>query len=135
MDFETFLSESKKFIVCRALAPITEEITRNMTVEIAKLAEQTGVRDRLIDIRGFPNLMSTTVNYDLAYKDMEAMQIDRSTKVASLQSPGETSHDFVCNAIRNSGFNLRVFTDEAAAVAWLEECNAGDVDDRVLPWP
>ena len=135
MDFETFLSKSKKFIVCRALAPITEEITRNMTVEIAKLAEQTGVRDRLIDIRGFPNLMSTTVNYDLAYKDMEAMQIDRSTKVASLQSPGETSHDFVCNAIRNSGFNLRVFTDEAEAVAWLEECHAGDVDDRVQPWP
>jgi hypothetical protein len=121
MDIEVYLSESKKFIACRALAPITEKMTIRMTDEIAKIAEHTGVKNRLIDVRGMPNLMPVSVNYDLAYENMEAMQIDRSTKIASLQSPGDTSHEFVCNAIRNSGFNLRIFTDEAGAIAWLEE--------------
>lgn len=121
MDIETYMSESKKYIVCRALVPITEELTVRMTVEIAQLAEQTGIKNRLIDVRGVPNLMPVAVNYDLAYQNMEAMQIERSTKVASLQTAGDTSHEFVCNAIRNSGFNLRIFTDEAEAIAWLEE--------------
>jgi hypothetical protein len=121
MDIETYLSETGKYIVCRAYVPITQDLTVLMTDEIAKLAEQTGIKNRLIDVRGMPNLMTVSVNYDLAYQNMEAMQIERSTKVASLQSPGDTSHEFVCNAIRNSGFNLRIFTDEAEAIAWLEE--------------
>jgi hypothetical protein len=121
MDFAVFLSDSKKYIVCRALVPVTVEITRDMTQEVAKLAAATGVRNRLIDVRGMPNTMSVSTNYDLAYKDMEEMHIDRSTKVASLQNPDDRSHDFACTAIRNSGFNLRTFTDESEAIAWLEE--------------
>ena len=121
MDFEVYLSESKNFIVCRALVPITEEITQRMTVDVASVTAETGVLHRLIDVRGVPNIMPVAESYDLAYENMEAMQIDRSTKIASLQSPGDSTHEFVCNAIRNSGFNLRIFTDEADALAWLEE--------------
>ena len=121
MDFEVYLSESKNFILCRALVPITEEITQQMTVDVASITAETGVLNRLIDVRGIPNIMPVAESYDLAYKNMEAMNIDRATKVASLQSPGDTTHEFVCNAIRNSGFNLRIFTDEADALAWLEE--------------
>jgi predicted ATP-grasp superfamily ATP-dependent carboligase len=121
MDIEVYLSESQKYVVCRALAPITEEMTVRMTNEVAKIAEQSGVKNRLIDVRGMRNTMPVSVNYDLAYTNMDAMQIERSTKVASLQSAGDTSHEFVCNAIRNSGFNLRIFTDEADAIAWLKE--------------
>lgn len=121
MDFEVYLSQSQRYLVCRAFAPITAEITREMAFQVGKLAAVTGVRNRLIDVRNMPNLMSVPSNYDLAYKDMEEMQIDRSTKVASLQSSDDHSHDFVCTAIRNAGYNLRVFTDEAEAIAWLEE--------------
>jgi hypothetical protein len=121
MDFEVFLAESRKYIVCRALVPITEDTTRRMALAVAELAAATGVLNRLIDVRNVPNTMSVTVNYDMAYKTLEAMHIERSTKVASLQSPDDSTHEFVCIAIRNAGFNLRTFTDEAAASAWLEE--------------
>lgn len=121
MEFEVYLSQSNKFIICRAYVPVTEELTRRMTEEIAKVTETTGVLNRLIDVRNAPNTMSVPTNYDLAYGGMEELKIDRSTKVASLQSPDDKSHEFVCIAIRNAGFNLRRFTDEATAVAWLEE--------------
>jgi hypothetical protein len=121
MDFEVYLSDSKKYIVCRPFVPITLELTNQMAEAVGKLADESGVKNRLIDVRGVPNVMSVSVNYDIAYKGLEDMNIDRSTKVASLQSPGDTSHEFVCMAIRNSGYNLRSFTDEATAIAWLEE--------------
>jgi hypothetical protein len=121
MDFEVYLADSNKYIVCRGRVPVTIEITRAMSEKIAEISAATDVRNRLIDLRDAPNSMSVTTNYDLAYKEMDEMQIERSTKVAVLYSPGDTSHDFVCTAIRNSGFNLRTFTDEAAAIVWLEE--------------
>jgi hypothetical protein len=135
MDFEVYLSESKKFIVCRPLVPITEEMTRRMAGDVENLSKDAGVSDRLIDVRNVPNTMSVSTNYDIAYEGLEDMRIDRSTKVAVLQSPGDTSHDFVCTAARNSGFNMRTFIHESAAVAWLEDDNAVDVDDKGLPWP
>lgn len=71
-------------------------------------------------MRGTPNTQSVVLNYDFAYKDLEDMHVDRGTKSAVLVSPGDDSHDFVMIAIRNAGFNGRKFTDEAAAIAWLE---------------
>ena len=121
MDLEVYLSDSQKFIVCRAPKQITEEVTRHMTAAIAKLTETTGVVNRLIDVRDARNVMSVATNYDMAYKTMEAMQLDRSTKVAILHHPTDTSHEFVCTAARNAGFNLRTFTDEAAATVWLDD--------------
>jgi hypothetical protein len=92
-----------------------------MAVTLNELADSTGTHGRLIDCRGQPNLMSTMDNYDLAYKDMDELKIDRSVKVASLVDPDESTQEFVHNAIRNAGFNLRVFHDEDSAVEWLEE--------------
>jgi hypothetical protein len=121
MEFEASLAPSGKYLVCRVFVPITVEVAHRMAVAMNALADQTGVSGRLMDCRGQPNLMSTMANYDLAYKDMDELQIDRSVKVASLVDPDESTQDFVHNAIRNAGFNLRVFYDEAAAIAWLEE--------------
>lgn len=121
MEFETSVADSRKYLICRAFGPITVEIAHRMAHAMNDLATQTGIDGRLMDVRQATNLMSVMSNYDLAYKDMDEWKIDRSVKVASLVNPDEPSQDFVHNAIRNAGFNLRVFTDEAAAVAWLEE--------------
>lgn len=121
MDFEASVAESGKYLTCRVFVPVSQEVAHGMAVALSQLAQQTGVDGRLIDVRGLPNVMSVITNYDLAYKDMDAWQIDRSTKVATLVSPGDASQQFVIDAIRNAGFNLRVFHEESPAVAWLEE--------------
>lgn len=101
--------------------PVTIELAHSMAQAMNKLANETGIDGRLIDTRGLPNAMSLVSNYDLAYKDMDALNIDRSTKVASLVDRVDESQSFVHNAIKNAGFNLRVFHEEAPAIAWLEE--------------
>ena len=120
MDIEASVSESGKYLICRVHVPITIELAHQMANTLNQLANETCIDARLIDVRGLKNLMSVATNYDLAYKDMDEMQIDRSTKVASLVDRDDSSQEFVHNAIRNAGFNLRVFYDEAPAIAWLE---------------
>jgi hypothetical protein len=41
-----------------------------------------------------------------------------------LRLPTDTSEDFASTAIKNAGFNLQTFTDEAEAIAWLESDEA-----------
>jgi PIN domain nuclease of toxin-antitoxin system len=120
MAVKTYLADSGKYLVCRVDEPVTEEVVNQMSSQMKELVEMTGVRNRLIDARGMPNLMSVLASYDLAYKDLDAMQMDRATKIAALRLP-TTQAGFASTAIKNAGFNLRVFADESEAVAWLEE--------------
>ena len=121
MEFETSVADSRKYLVCRVTSPITLDVAHRMAKAMNDLANETGIDGRLIDVRAATNVMSVINNYDLAYKDLDDFKIDRSVKVASLCNPDDSSQEFVHNAIRNAGFNLRVFTEEAPAVAWLEE--------------
>jgi hypothetical protein len=114
------ISDSGKYLICRVDEPITIDIARRMGDGMTELAQQTGIQCRLLDVRGMPNQMSVVVNYDLAYKEMDELQINRSMKLACLVLPTDNQHDFVSTAIKNAGFNYRVFTDETEAVAWLE---------------
>lgn len=121
MDMQFSVAESGKYLICRTMVPITIEVAHRMAEGMHELAQKTGIKCRLLDVRGMPNMMSVAVNYDLAYKDMDDLQIDRSMKLATLMLPTDNQHDFVNMAIKNAGFNFRVFYDEAEAVAWLEE--------------
>lgn len=119
MAIDSAISDSGKYLICRVTEPVTVEVIYEMIRQLTKLADETGINSRLIDARGMPNMLSVVANYDLAYKDLDEMKIDRSTKVASLRLPGD-GEDFATTAIKNSGFNLRSFVDEAEAIAWLE---------------
>lgn len=119
MAIELSTSESGKYIISRVTGEINSEIALELAVRTSEFALQVGTANRLVDLRGTPNTQSVVLNYDFAYRELEEV-LDRGTKAAVLVSPGDDSHDFVMNAIRNAGFNGRKFTDEAAAIAWLE---------------
>lgn len=120
MAIEISVATSGKYLVSRVTGEINTEIAIEMAVQTERVSQQTGIADRLVDLRGTPNTQSIVQNYDFAYKELEEI-IDRGTKAAVLVSPGDDSHDFIMNAVRNAGFNGRKFTDEAAAVEWLED--------------
>jgi hypothetical protein len=116
---DSFISDSGKYLICLVNEPVTLEVIYEMIRQLNKLADETGINSRMIDTRGMPNMVSVVANYDLAYKDMDEMNIDRSTKVAALRLADE-GEGFAMTAIKNAGFNLRSFVDEAEAIAWLE---------------
>jgi hypothetical protein len=70
----------------------------------------------LFDLRGVETLTSFTEHY--AIGDEAARQLSHLQRVASLVPPHRITRASEKTAQR-SGLNLVVFTDEAAAVAWL----------------
>jgi hypothetical protein len=120
MAIEISVAESGKYLVSRVTGEINSDIARELGAQTERVARETGISNRLVDLRDTPNTQSVASNYDFAYKELEEI-VDRSTKSAVLVSPGDDSHDFVMLAVRNAGFNGRKFTDEEAAIAWLLE--------------
>jgi hypothetical protein len=118
MTIDVSVAPSGEYLVARVAGEINTEIALEMGRQLETLAHETGINNRLIDLRGTPNTQSVVHNYDFAYKDLEEI-VDRGTKAAVLVSPGDDSHDFIMVAVRNAGFNGRMFLDEAAAIAWL----------------
>ncbi len=121
MGTEFSVHHSRKFIVCRVTEEITAPVARQVALGIEQFSEKTGIKPRLVDVREAMNTSSISGNYDLAYKDLEELQFDRANKAAVLVGADDSSHDFAITAVKNAGFNVRQFTDEAAAIAWLEE--------------
>lgn len=121
MNFETTIAPSRKYLVCRVFVPITVEVARQIVVETEKLSEESGIKSRLIDVRNIRNISSVSGNYDLVYKDLDELHMARGSRVAVLVSPDDSSHDFALIAVRNAGFNVRKFNDQATAIVWLED--------------
>ena len=119
MAIEISVAESGKYLISRVTGEINTDIARELGAQTEIVAQETGISNRLVDLRGTPNTQSVVHNYDFAYKALEEI-VDRGIKAAVLVSPGDDSHDFVMIAVRNAGFNGRKFTDEAQAIAWLE---------------
>ena len=121
---EITVSNSGKYLNCRVLVPITAEIARQMAQEIQQFSDQIGIESRLVDVRGVRNVSSVSKNYDFGYGELEEQGVARAPKGAVLIAAGDDSHDFAVVVIQNAGFNARKFTDEAAAIAWLEDDDA-----------
>lgn len=121
MAIEISLAESGKYQLVRVTEPITPELSHELARQTEAFAMKTGVQARFFDVRGTINVSAVSSIYDLAYKDLDELGIERATKAAILVSPEDTSHDFAELVLRNAGFNARKFIDEAAAIAWLEE--------------
>ena len=119
MSFKIALSENGTHLRVRVDEPMSRTLATEIAEALTKLAEKHGVKNYLYDVRNAPNVESVIDNYTFAYEDMSKMEIDREANVAILIREDDTSHDFVETALRNAGYNVRTFDDEAAALAWL----------------
>jgi hypothetical protein len=121
MSYAIALSENGKYIVCRMAGPMTVEIARESAKELDRLSRSTGIKRFLNDVRNAPNVSDVLANYDFAYRDMNGLNLQRDVRSAILADPADRTHDFFETVAKNAGFNVRIFHDENAAIAWLNE--------------
>ena len=68
------------------------------------------------------NTDTTLDQYQFAYDDMhETPGIDVEARVAIVIAKGDHSHDFIETVARNSGLNVKLFTDRLKAMTFLED--------------
>jgi hypothetical protein len=121
MSFQVFVAPTRRYVVCRVEGDITAETARRFGKAADELSRAEEIANRLFDVRDARNVETVAGNYDFAYKDMSDLEITRNMRSAILVSPGDESHDFVATAMKNAGYNIRIFTSEADAIAWIEE--------------
>jgi hypothetical protein len=121
MNFTITTSPNGKYLICRVTGEITVDIARQFTKELDRLSRTLNIKRFLNDVRDASNALSTLQNYDFAYIDMAEMNLQRDACSAILVGPADKTHDFVETVTQNAGFNVRIFHDEEAAIAWLEQ--------------
>ncbi len=125
MSYNITLSENEKYIVCVVADPMTVDIAREFTKELDGLGRAKNIKRFLTDVRSAPNMSNTFQNYEFAYFDMKGLNLQRDVRAVILADPADRTHDFVETTTQNAGYNVRIFYDENAAIAWLnEEMNA-----------
>ncbi len=125
MSYTIELSEGGKYIVCRVTGQVTVEIARAFTKELNRWSRSLDVKRFLTDVRDAPNASSTFENYEFAYKDLADLDVQRDSRAAILAAPSDRSHDFVEMVVQDAGFSVRIFHDEDAAIAWLNDESGG----------
>jgi hypothetical protein len=121
MHYTMDLPEHGKYVRVLVTGDITREFAGRYSIAAKELAEQHGRKRFLFDLRQARNVESTVQNYQYAYADMPRFELDRLSRAAIIRDPEDHSHDFVELVSRNAGYNVRFFTSEEAAIAWLEE--------------
>ena len=125
MDYTIAPSEDGKYIVITVRGEINGESATKITLEAHALGRELGIERFLEDLTECRNLETDTHNYTFARKDLLRQKgLNYTARVALLVSPDDRSHDFVAMVTRNSGLDVRLFTDREQAVQHLLEKRA-----------
>lgn len=117
--YEITVSADGTHIIIDIMAPMTVELGFQCGREASALGKRMGISRYLFDSRGAPNVESVLPNYDFAYKGLESFGFPRHSRSALLTDPDDMSHDFMETLFLNAGYEVRLFRDEAEAIAWL----------------
>jgi hypothetical protein len=120
VDYQVSLSSSKRHILIKVLVPMTSAIGVRCGTEAIRLGAEKKVNGYLFDLRDSPNVQTVVENYEFAHREIADFGFPRNARSAFLVRPGDRSHDFINTAFFNAGYVTQLFTDEAAAVSWLE---------------
>ena len=121
MSYNITISENRNYIICRVTGTMTVRTAKEFAKKMDSLSRAKNIKRFLIDAREAPNISTTYQNYKFAYKDMNDLNLQRDVRSAILADPADFSHDFPIMAQQNAWFNVRIFHDEDAALAWLND--------------
>jgi len=121
MKYRISISESGRYIICKVFGPMTADIARQFAEGMDSLSRIKKIKRFLIDARKAPNVSGVLRNYTFVHRDMKDLDLQRDVRSAILTDPGNGSHDFVETVNKNAGYDVRVFNDEEAAIAWVDE--------------
>jgi hypothetical protein len=121
MEFEVSPSANRRHVRIRVLVPMDSATGVRCGSAAIRLGSAMKVDRYLFDLRESQNVQSIVDNYEFVHKEFTGFGFPKSSRSAFLVRADDRSHDFINTAFSNAGYITRLFTDEAAAIAWLEE--------------
>lgn len=121
MDYTIELSENRMFLKVKAMSQINIDIVRQWSADIDEKSRAMNIRRFLFDVRSAHNVATILENILFAHKDSAELKLSKNVRSAILVSETDGSHNLAETALRNAGYNVRIFKDELTAVEWLEK--------------
>jgi hypothetical protein len=121
MDYHVSLAAGGRYILIKVMVPMTSAVGARCGADAVRLGAERNVEKFLFDLRDSPNVQSMVDNYEFAHKEIADFGFPKSSRSAFLVRPDDLSHDFIDTALFNAGYVTKMFIDEAAAIAWLEQ--------------
>ncbi len=118
-NYTLSIPTSEDYVLIDINSPMTVELGLRCGREAAELGKQRRINRFLFDLRGAPNVEPVLPNYNFAYKDLQRFGFSHMARSALLTDAEDKSHDFLETLFINAGYEVRLFRDEAQAVAWL----------------
>jgi hypothetical protein len=119
MEFEVSLAGNGRYVLIKVHVPMTSATGVRCGNEAVRVGLAANVDRYLFDLRGSTNVQSVVDNYEFAHQEIAGFGFPKNSRSAFLVRPDDKSHDFINTAFYNAGYVTRLFTDEAAAAAWL----------------
>ena len=90
--------------------------------ETAEKANEYGIDNFLFDLRQAPNRTSAFAYHEFAYNQSKRLGYKlRSKHVLLISLEDMVNYYFVETVLINAGYQGKIFTDESAAIEWLEK--------------
>ncbi len=121
MSYSISPSDDGSYLILKITGDINRQTAMQYNLKAHAAGAELGISCYLVDLTESRNVDSTVDTYEFAYQDMrDEPRISRSARIALLVAPGDHSHDFVETVARNSGLNVVIFTDRAAAEEYFK---------------
>lgn len=122
MNYDISVSDHKTYIHVRVNKPVTLQVLIGFMYETAEKANEYGIDNFLFDLRQAPNRTSVFAHYDFAYNQSKRLGYKLHSKhVLLISSEDMDDYYFVETFLINAGYQGKIFTDESAAIEWLEQ--------------
>jgi len=120
-DYTLVMEVQAGYLFVRASGVRTSASVAAMTLEVFEAARANRLSKVLVDVRGLRGQLGTVDNVRLVTKVFEKLRGKWVRQAAIVdEQPPSVRGWFLETVARNRGFNLRIFADEQAALAWLE---------------
>jgi len=101
-------------------ADTDEALALELLVGAATAAAERALRAFLVDLRGTRDVAPEFADYELAHRLIGKSGLPAGSRIALLVDVGDRTREFFVLAATNAGHLVRVLTDAASAVAWLQ---------------
>jgi hypothetical protein len=109
-----------EYMAARAVGSRTRVVVTSLVIEIAKAAIENRRNKILIDVRNLEGWLGVFDSYFIVTKDFQRLRGKGISKVAIIDRPLPKMREIFFETVsRNRGYNLRLFDNPEAALAWL----------------
>ena len=122
MAYRLTIERGESFVHTTFYGDLVASAGEQIIAQSAKRAEEWGFRKFFVDLRNAQHRISTTDDYDIAYRKAGILGFKPGSRHVLLISPdGDlTGWRFVETVFRNAGYCVQLFTDEKRALAEIK---------------